>query len=101
MSPQRTVEPFAANELISLPTKLAALLIFIVAIFYNFSIYFVHDNDWILYMARQSFEGKKAYVDYYELNPPLIIWLNIPAVTLAKLTGVSLATALKLSLIHI
>ncbi len=96
MSPQRTVEPFAANELISLPTKLAALLIFIVAIFYNFSIYFVHDNDWILYMARQSFEGKKAYVDYYELNPPLIIWLNIPAVTLAKLTGVSLATALKI-----
>ena len=92
---QPIIESYEENNLISLPAKLAAVAIYILATFYIFSIYFSHDNDWILYMAQQVADGKKAYVDFYEVNPPLIIWLNIPPIILANVTGISLAAALK------
>ena len=92
--PDMKLDP--TDHLISWPAKLAAAAIFTLATFYIFSIYFSHDNDWILYMAQQVVDGKKAYVDFYEVNPPLTIWLNIPPVILANATGISLAVALKI-----
>jgi hypothetical protein len=42
-----------------------------------------HDASWILDMARQVRGGARLYVDIIELNPPLIVWLNIPISALA------------------
>jgi hypothetical protein len=34
------------------------------------------DVAWLLYLARQSLAGARPYVDFIEINPPLVIWLN-------------------------
>jgi hypothetical protein len=35
-------------------------------------------------------DGKQLYVDVSETNPPLIVWLNLPAVWLSQLSGLPL-----------
>ncbi|HEU5041745.1 MAG TPA: hypothetical protein VFT84_13025, partial [Gemmatimonadales bacterium] len=47
------------------------------------------DVAWLLYMAERLRAGARLYVDLVEVNPPLIVWLNVPAVTLAALLGCS------------
>ena len=51
------------------------------------------DIAWLLYAARRVAEGATLYVDLIEINPPLIVWLSIPAVWLADLLGTSMMTA--------
>ncbi len=48
-----------------------------------------HDMAWYLYVADGLVHGKKLYVDFVEVNPPLGMWLEIPAVWLAQTTGLS------------
>lgn len=40
-----------------------------------------------LYAAGRVLDGATLYRDLIEINPPLIIWLNVPAVLLARYTG--------------
>lgn len=47
-----------------------------------------HDVSWILSMAAQVRGGARLYVDIIELNPPLIVWLNLPVVAAAELAHV-------------
>jgi hypothetical protein len=47
------------------------------------------DIAFLLYAAERVIDGARLYVDVVEINPPLIIALNIPAVLLARLLGVS------------
>lgn len=37
-----------------------------------------HDAAWLLYLAGQVNHGARMYVDFPEVNPPLIVWLNMP-----------------------
>ena len=46
-----------------------------------------HDITWFLHCAGQLLDGGRAYVDFIETNPPLIVWLAIPPVWVARLTG--------------
>ena len=40
-----------------------------------------------LWAAGRVLDGATLYVDILEINPPLFIWLDIPIVALARLTG--------------
>lgn len=46
------------------------------------------DVAWLLFTARRVMEGATLYVDLIEVNPPLIVWLNLPPVALAELLEV-------------
>ena len=47
------------------------------------------DMGFFLYAAGRVLDGARLYRDVVDLNPPLIIALNIPVVLLARVTGVS------------
>ena len=44
-----------------------------------------HDVAWFMYIARRMLQGDRLYVDLMEDNPPPIIWLNFPALFVARL----------------
>ena len=45
------------------------------------------DVAWLLYAARRVMDGAKLYVDIYEINPPLAVYFDFPAVGIARLVG--------------
>jgi hypothetical protein len=45
------------------------------------------DESWPLYLAERLLEGQRHGVDFYEMNPPLYIWLCLPAVWLHQILG--------------
>lgn len=47
------------------------------------------DIGFLLYAAGRVLDGARLYVDVVEINPPLIVALNIPPVAIARLLGVS------------
>jgi len=47
-----------------------------------------HDVAWFMYIARRMLQGDRLYIDLMEDNPPPIIWLNFPALFVAKLLHV-------------
>lgn len=47
------------------------------------------DTAFLLYAAERVLDGARLYVDVVEINPPLIVALNLPAVLLARALGVS------------
>lgn len=47
------------------------------------------DAAWLLYCADSVLRGDRLYVDLLEINPPLIVWLNLPVAALAQATGLS------------
>ena len=47
------------------------------------------DIAFMLYAAERVVGGARLYVDVVEINPPLIIALNLPAVLLSRLLGIS------------
>jgi len=47
------------------------------------------DMGFLLYAARRVLEGAHLYRDVVEINPPLIIVLNLPIVLLARAIGLS------------
>ena len=47
------------------------------------------DTAFLLYAAERVLDGARLYVDVVEINPPLIVVLNMPAVLLARAIGTS------------
>jgi hypothetical protein len=47
------------------------------------------DIGFLLYAAGRVLDGARLYVDVVEINPPLIVALNIPPVIVARALGVS------------
>lgn len=47
----------------------------------------VPDLSWLLYVAGRMLDGARLGVDLVEINPPLIVWLNLPPALLARWTG--------------
>jgi hypothetical protein len=47
------------------------------------------DMAFLLYAAGRLLDGAELYRDVVEINPPLVIWLNVPVVALARATGIS------------
>ncbi len=53
------------------------------------------DTYWLLYLGQQMVNGVTPYVDFFEVNPPLIIWLNIPPAWLAQVADLPLVGTFK------
>jgi len=51
------------------------------------------DTGFLLDAAARVLAGQRLYVDVVEINPPLVIALNLPAVLAARLLGVSAISA--------
>jgi hypothetical protein len=49
----------------------------------EFRVPFNADAAWLLYSAERLMRGELLYVDILEINPPLIVWLNLPAALLS------------------
>lgn len=47
------------------------------------------DVAWLLYAAERVLEGETLYVDLIEVNPPLVVWLSLPPVAVARELGVA------------
>jgi hypothetical protein len=47
------------------------------------------DTAFLLYAAERVLDGARLYQDVVEINPPLIVALNLPAVLLARAIGAS------------
>lgn len=62
-------------------------LLFALMVFYLSRISLNHDVAWLLYAAGRMWDGAKLYVDIYEINPPLAVYINLPAVWVARLLG--------------
>lgn len=45
------------------------------------------DSAWLLYLARRVVQGDRLYVDLVEINPPLVVWLQLPLIHLAEWLG--------------
>ena len=52
-----------------------ALLLLAVSAYVHFVSGNATDKNWLLIAARMWISGKKLYVDIFEINPPLIVWL--------------------------
>lgn len=88
------------NTLTSFPqwriTLAAIMAIFIaaIAVFWNASINY--DASWLLHMSAQMRGGATAYVDIVEVNPPLIAWLNMPAIWISEVLPITIGAGFKL-----
>jgi len=51
--------------------------------------YAAPDTGFLLDAAERVLDGSRLYVDVVEINPPLIVALNVPAVLLGRVLGVS------------
>jgi hypothetical protein len=55
-----------------------------------------HDVAWLLHAAGRVCAGERLYVDVIETNPPLIVWLSLAPICLARSAGISEILALRL-----
>lgn len=46
------------------------------------------DTSWIITMCERVLAGERLYVDLIETNPPMTVWLYLPAVAFARMVGV-------------
>jgi hypothetical protein len=54
------------------------------------------DVSWLMKAANQLLSGKHYYTDFIETNPPLILYIYMPAVIMSKMTHLSYAVAFKI-----
>lgn len=55
----------------------------------QFSSHVIPDTAWSLYVAERLLRGSRLYVDVIEVNPPLVVWLNLVPAWLGAALGVS------------
>ena len=58
-------------------------------IWYQFSVIFNPDNFWLLFITNKLLHGGKYYKDFFEVNPPLILYLYTLPVIIANFFHVS------------
>ena len=46
------------------------------------------DVAWFFYLADRMLDGERLYRDVVEVNPPLIVWLNLPVAALGRAAAV-------------
>ena len=57
-----------------------------------------NDVAWYIYSAGAFLDGGRLYdAIFFEVNPPLMLYLTVPGVALARLTGIALVPAYVLS----
>jgi hypothetical protein len=56
----------------------------------------IPDTAWLLYVAGRVTQGARLYVDLVDVNPPLVVWLDIPVVLGARALGIPDLTAYRI-----
>jgi hypothetical protein len=54
------------------------------------------DSAWLLHAASRVVDGARLYTDVVEVNPPLIVWLNVVVVAVAHLLHASEITTYRI-----
>ena len=67
---------------------LSIAAIYCAAAILRFTSYLNHDSSWLLLATRRMLDGAALYADILEVNPPLILWLNVPPVLVSEATGI-------------
>ena len=57
------------------------------------------DSAWLLHVADRVAQGDRLYVDLIEINPPLVVWLQIPIVSLAGRLGLDPISAFRIAVL--
>lgn len=89
----REASATAENRIVPIATAAVATVIFLIVL-NRFPL--DQDAGWFMSVARRLLGGERLYRDIIEVNPPLVVYLVMPAVVLADLTGMSDAVSLKL-----
>jgi len=64
-------------------------LILLTASLVQFPVILNADLGWLLTVNEKILEGRKLGIDLFESNPPLSVYMYMPAVILARLTGIA------------
>src|SRR5438094_233352 len=68
-------------------------LIILLAYFFQSRLLFSGDVGYLLHVANQLLAGGTYAHDFFETNPPMILYLYLPACLLCKLTAISIINA--------
>ena len=58
-----------------------------------------HDVAYLLHLAQQVLLGARLYVDVPEINPPLVVWLNLPIAWVALHTQLAPSLVFRLAVL--
>lgn len=75
---------------------LALLVITLLSWFVQSTLFLKGDVSWLLHLARLVLAGGDYGKDFFEINPPLIIFLYVPAVLLSSVFTLSNIVAIRL-----
>lgn len=68
---------------------------FVVSILLQSNIFCNTDANWLLHVTARFLHGGKYYYNFFETNPPMILFINIPPVLLAKILHLSMASVFR------
>src|SRR4026208_2380402 len=57
------------------------------------------DSAWLLHLAARVAQGDRLYHDLIEINPPLVVWLQLPIVFLSERLGLDPAISLRIAVL--
>jgi hypothetical protein len=83
------------NRIATYLTVVLTLTIVLHGLFAEFLSPLSHDVSWLLYIAR-NLNDSRLYVDFYENNPPLAVWLYWVPMQISKLLPLSDVNTLRL-----
>lgn len=69
------------------PRLILVVAALIAAVVQSFFVPIDGDVSWLITVSEQVLGGKRLYLDIFEVNPPASVWLYVPLVWLAQLTG--------------
>ena len=90
------IEPTARREF-SLPVSAAQLSplvwcagVFVFALLWQYFLFGVNtDTSWLITVCERMLAGDRLYVDVLEVNPPMTMWMYMPAVMFAHDIGIA------------
>lgn len=77
-------------------TILFIVLFFIISFVVQSYSYINWDVSWLLRCGERILNGGHYYTDFFETNPPLVIWLGLPVVLLSKILHVPITVIFRL-----
>lgn len=94
MNPERPLPPASTlNRLMPgkaedskavIATGIAAFFLVLVGTLVEWRSLLNNDVGWLLHVAERVLVGETLYRDIIEINPPLIVWLNVPVIWVAQ-----------------
>ncbi len=75
---------------------LCLLAIFVGGIFIQSLGFLNHDVSWLLHATKRFLAGGSYSQDFFEMNPPMVLYIHIPPVLLAHITKLSLISSVRI-----